>query len=75
MIDNIVILQKKAILDVKSIKVVTQRNKQQKGGGFALRKNGREKTQLVKVVKSSHQVTWTQKRESKSFDFKLFNWQ
>ena len=29
-------------------------------GNFALRKKGREKTQMVKVEKSFHQVTWTQ---------------
>ena len=31
-----------------------------------LRKNGREKMQMVKVVKSSRQVTWTQKRRVSS---------
>ena len=30
-------------------------------GNFALRKKGREKTQMVKVEIFCHQVTWTQK--------------
>ena len=30
-------------------------------GYFALRKKKREKTGMVKVAKSCHQVTWTQK--------------
>ena len=66
LIDKIVILQKEAILDVWSIQVVTQKNKQQNLEVFMLRKNGREKMQMVKVVKSSRQVTWTQKRRVSS---------
>ena len=32
-------------------------------GDFALRKKGREKTRMVKVAKSCHQVMWAQKKK------------
>ena len=34
-------------------------------GDFALRKKEREKTQIVKVAKSCHQVAWAQKNVTK----------
>ena len=34
-------------------------------GDFALRKKGREKTRMVKVAKSCHQVMWAQKNVTK----------
>ena len=34
-------------------------------GDFALRKKGREKTWMVKVAKSCHQVIWVQKNVTK----------
>ena len=34
-------------------------------GDFALRKKGLEKTWMLKVTKSCHQVTWTQKNVAK----------
>ena len=34
-------------------------------GDFALRKKGREKTPMAKVVKCCHQVTWAQKKVTK----------
>ena len=36
-----------------------------KNWGFCFEKKGREKTQMAKVVKSCHQVTWQQKSVTK----------
>ena len=47
-------------------------------GDFALRKKGREKTRMAKVIKRCHKVTWaqkgvTKKRESEFLILKSLN--
>ena len=55
-----ILLFSNIIQDLWSVQGVFQRNQQQKLGILHWERKG-EKTQMVKVAKSCHQVTWAQK--------------
>ena len=60
-LDDLVILQKEVVSDLWSIQGAFI-------GDFVLRKKGKEKKWMAKVVKCYHQVTWAQKSITKMIE-------
>ena len=69
-LDNLVIFQKEAILDLWSVQGAFQRNQRQKNGDIALTKKAREKTRMAKRAQRSV----TKKREL-IFEFSIFKYE